>query len=589
MQFIKKIDHLKWLKLGLAISIFSIGYLITMFYFQINQLNENHKRIVICNTLSNNFLTLESQIDHETYFAQSQLLNLNISTQNTSLENKYIEEFIQDNKNLNELDSEFSDKIKETKTLLRDFLNSKNQLIKSNSISNTSHFNRSVYKLQQNIINYNELLVRKSNYYNNNYQKLIGQTKTSGFLIALISLVIFVLSYVKMNEDLLELKKINDEVVFMNQTLNNAEMVAGFGSWKVNIEENRYVLSDNFYRLVGVEPKGFEASLENIMRFMHPDDKEMVQKLHKDSFGTKESTTISYRYLLDDGTIRHMVSVGKFLNNSKGQLIKIGVNQDITELMKKSKELEEKNSKLISMNSELESFNNIVGHDLQEPLRKIQMFISRIESKEFLETSSETTIVYFGKIRSAAERMQNLMTDLVNYTRTIKGDRIFEQVDLNTVFEEITEELSLIIEEKNAKISIDHLPTVLGTRFQIQQLFINLISNALKYVKPDVSPMIEVKIEEFLIEIVNEKSISSNDYHKITVSDNGIGFEQQHADKIFMLFKRLETDQTYKGTGLGLAICKKIVDNNNGLITALGVPDKGSVFTVYLPKKTNLS
>ena len=160
---------------------------------------------------------------------------------------------------------------------------------------------------------------------------------------------------------------------------------------------------------------------------------------------------------------------------------------------------------------------------------------------------------------------------------------------MNTVFEEIIEELSLTIEEKNAHISIDHLPTVLGTRFQIQQLFINLVSNALKYVKSDVSPIITIKVEEFNTEIVNKKSISSNDYHKITVSDNGIGFEQQHADKIFMLFKRLETDQTYKGTGLGLAICKKIVDNNNGLITAVGVPGNGSVFTVYLPKTTNLS
>ena len=256
--------------------------------------------------------------------------------------------------------------------------------------------------------------------------------------------------------------------------------------------------------------------------------------------------------------------------------------------MKKSKELEDKNAKLIIINSELESFNNIVGHDLQEPLRKIQMFISRIESKEFLETSSETTVGYFSKIKLAAQRMQNLMTDLVNYTRTVKADRIFEQVDLNEIFGEITEELSLIIEEKQAKISIDQLPTILGTRFQIQQLFINLVSNALKYVKPDVRPVIDVRLVHFDNEIVNGKRIDALDYYKITVSDNGIGFEQKHADKIFLLFKRLETDESYKGTGLGLAICKKIVDNNNGLITAVGIPDKGSVFTVYLPKRMNL-
>lgn len=589
MAFIKKIDHLKWLKLGLAISIFSIGYLITMFYFQINQLNANHKRIVICNSLNINFINLQSKIEQDSYNTQSQLLNLNLSSQKAQIDNNYIALFIEKNKNLNQIDNGFYFKFNDTKTLLKDYIKSKNQLLNVKTIRNINHYNRSVYNLTDNIKNYSEYLETKISSYSHKYEELIVQTKTSGFLIALISLVIFVLSYVKMNEDLLELKKINDEVVFMNETLSNAEMVAGFGSWKINMVENRYILSDNFYRLVGLKPKTFDATLEKIMELIHPEDREAVENLHKNSFATKESTTITYRYLLPNGTIRYMVSVGKFLNNSKGELVKIGVNQDVTELMKKSKELEEKNLKLTAMNSELESFNNIVGHDLQEPLRKIQMFISRIETKEFLETSSEITVGYFDKIKLAAQRMQNLMTELVNYTRTIKGDRIFEQVDLNTIFTEILEELSLTIEEKNAQISVDHLPTVLGTRFQIQQLFINLVSNALKYVKLNLEPIIAIRIEQFNTEIVNDKSISSKDYYKITVSDNGIGFEQQHADKIFMLFKRLETDQTYKGTGLGLAICKKIVDNNNGLITAVGVPDKGSVFTVYLPKKTNLN
>ena len=133
------------------------------------------------------------------------------------------------------------------------------------------------------------------------------------------------------------------------------------------------------------------------------------------------------------------------------------------------------------------------------------------------------------------------------------------------------------------------MPTILGTRFQIQQLFINLVSNALKYVKQGISPVIDIRLENFDNELVNEKVISGKDFHKITVSDNGIGFEQKHADKIFMLFKRLETDDSYKGTGLGLAICKKIVDNNNGVITAVGVPEQGSVFTVYLPNHMNLN
>jgi PAS domain S-box-containing protein len=391
-----------------------------------------------------------------------------------------------------------------------------------------------------------------------------------------------------MNGDVNKLKKVNDDLLFLNKTLSNAEMIAGFGSWKVNVFKNTYHFSDNFYRLIGVMPNEFDAELNNVMDYIHPEDREEVLKQHKESFVTEKNSTIVYRYLLSDGTIKHMESVGKFMHNAKGELVKIGVNRDVTELMKKSTELEEKNEKLISINSELESFNNIVGHDLQEPLRKIQMFISRIESNEFKETASETTVLYFEKIKTSAQRMQNLMTDLVDYTRTIKGDRIFERIDLNLILEEIIDELSSTIEEKNAIITVDNLPSIVGTRFQIQQLFTNLISNSLKYLTPYVTPIIRVQLENFNKEVVNDKFIFGKDYYKITVTDNGIGFEQKYADIIFMLFKRLATDLSYEGTGLGLAICKKIVDSNNGLITANGVPNVGSIFSIYLPKNNTV-
>lgn len=590
MNFLKKLDHLKLLQFALGISIFSVGYLITMFYFQMKELKEFKQRIVQYNNASLNILHFETDIERDFFYVKNQINTVSNTVTNSQINNQYITNFSKKNKFLNSLETLklYNDK---TKNLFKEYISIRNELVISNSVIELINLETVQNDLIKDLENQSIYLQNKIEEYNQNYDKMIDNSKTSGFLIALISLVIFVLAYVKMNEDLYKLQKINDEIVFMNQTLSNAEKVAGFGSWKVNTVENRYIFSDNFYRLIGEEPKSFSPSLDGIVNFIHPDDRERVKNSHLESFKNKDKkpTNIVYRYLLKDGTIKYILTVGKFLHNSKGELVKIGVNQDITELMIKSKELEDKNLKLIAINSELESFNNIVGHDLQEPLRKIQMFISRIESKQFLETSSETTIGYFERIKSAAQRMQNLMTDLVDYTRTIKGDRIFEQVDLNEIFEEITEELSLIIEEKNAKITIDQLPTILGTRFQIQQLFINLVSNALKYVKQGISPVIDIRLENFDNELVNEKVISGKDFHKITVSDNGIGFEQKHADKIFMLFKRLETDDSYKGTGLGLAICKKIVDNNNGVITAVGVPEQGSVFTVYLPNHMNLN
>ncbi|WP_432670816.1 sensor histidine kinase [Flavobacterium sp. SM2513] len=547
-------------------------------------LKDFKQRIVMYNTASINILHLESEIERDSYFTQTQVLNHSIFSQQTNLDSKYIATFFEKNNFLNSLDGKVLTKNNELKASLESYKEAKNQIFTENSVKNTSNFNSTVYELREDINNYSKYLESKIRSYNDNYDKMIESSKTSGFLIALISLVIFVLAYVKMYEDLDKLKTINDEIRFINKTLNNAEMVAGFGSWKINTVKNTLLLSDNFYRLIGCEPKSFEPSMKTIMEFIHPEDREEVSRLHYETLSNKQASTITYRYLLPDGTIRHMVSVGKFLNNSKGHLVKIGVNQDITELMKKTHELEENNSKLVAINSELESFNNIVSHDLQEPLRKIQMFISRIESKEFLEKSAETTISYFSKIKFAAQRMQNLMTDLVDYTRTIKADRKVENVNLNIVLNEILEELAFTIEEKKAHITIGKLPVILGTQFQIQQLFINLISNAIKYVSPNVSPIISIQLENFHKEVVNSKTISGNNYYKITVTDNGIGFEQQYAEMIFMLFKRLDTNHAYKGTGLGLAICKKIVDNHKGFITATSKINESSVFSIYLPK-----
>lgn len=589
MNFLKKLDHSKLLKFALGISIFSVGYLITMFYFQMQDLKDYKQQIVIYNNVSTAVLHLEAELERDVYLVQNIVLNKRSLDKQLRTNDKYIASLKQNIANLNVNDNALTQQNSTLLALSNEYKVVKDQMFNNSTSENINKFNKVANKFSKALREYSAYIEVKIKDHNLNYDQLFENSKTSGFIIALISLVIFVLAFVRMAEDIENLKRTNGEILFINQTLNNAEMVAGFGSWKFNPVENTFILSDNFYRLLGLEPRAFEPTLAKIMEFIHPNDREEVMELHEKSLHSKEPSAITYRYLLEDGTVRHMVSVGKFLQNAKGQTVKVGVNQDITELMKKTRELEEKNLKLVSINSELESFNNIVGHDLQEPLRKIQMFISRIESKEFLETASEISITYFDKIKSAAQRMQNLMNDLLNYTTTIKGDRIFEQVDLNTVFEEILEELSLTIEEKSAKITVDNLPTILGTKFQIQQLFVNLISNALKYVKPGVPPIISVQLEDFTKETVNEKTICSGDYYKITVTDNGIGFEQKHVDKIFMLFKRLETDQTYKGTGLGLAICKKIVDNNNGMITAVGVLNQGSVFTVYLPKNMNLS
>lgn len=421
--------------------------------------------------------------------------------------------------------------------------------------------------------------------HNDNHQFELQDSIISAFLLVILSLLILLLSFNKMNVDIYELKKTNDELKFLNHSFNNAEKVAGFGHWKINLDTNVYTYSDNFFRLLGVEPQSFTPSLENIIKYIHPDDLEYVMSKHNESLQNFNSTSLMYRFILPDGSVRYVLSVGSFTKNGKGQMVKTGVNIDMTDQYKKTIELEEYNKELKTINEELESFNNIVSHDLQEPLHKIQMFISRIETKE-METISDQGKVYFAKIKTSAYKMQNLLIDLVNYSRTVKGDKVFEETDLNVLIPQVVDDLSSDIEEKNAEIVLGHLPSLQVIPFQIDQLFVNLITNSLKYSREDLAPKINIFSEKILEnEVYNNELINDEEYYKIVVRDNGIGFKQEYADKIFVLFQRLETDSKYTGTGIGLAICKRIVDNHKGFIKVRSQPNEGAEFAVFLPKK----
>ena len=264
--------------------------------------------------------------------------------------------------------------------------------------------------------------------------------------------------------------------------------------------------------------------------------------------------------------------------------------KDITEEKKTKTQLDELNQKLVLQNeilertnTELASFSYVASHDLQEPLRKILSFSTLILNKE-KELFSDQTKDYFSRITSAASRMQTLIDDLLNYSRISTSDIEFKVTDLNKVLQQAKDYLSDIIEETNATIEAQTLPALPVVPFQIQQLFQNIIGNAVKYSKKEVKPSITVTCAT-----VEGKEINSNEakpklkYYQISIIDNGIGFEQEHAQKIFELFQRLHGRSEYKGTGIGLAICKKIVQNHCGIITAKGQPDIGSTFNIYFP------
>jgi len=426
--------------------------------------------------------------------------------------------------------------------------------------------------------------VNKLKIHNINHRYDIETSTITAFSLTIIVLVVLLFSLSKVNYDYQKAKKLNKELNFATQIADNAEKIAGISHWKVNVHTGRYFYSDNFFRILGLDTIAKNIGPEYFAKYIHPDDIEEIMKLHNDSMKDYTATSFVYRIIRPNGEIRYINSTGDFTKNAKGELVKVGVSIDVTEEYTSKLALQEKNKSLVAINAELESFNQIVSHDLQEPLRKIQMFISRIQDTEW-DTISEKGKDYFGKINASANRMQNLMMDLVNYSRTIKDNKIFVKTNLNDVLDEVLQELAVNIEEKQAKIKVGALPKVNIIQFQIHQLFVNLISNSLKYSKENVAPIIKISTEKIATEEKHDDLIiTDKKYHKIIVSDNGIGFKQEFSDKIFQLFKRLETEMDYSGTGLGLAICKKIVENHNGFIKADGIPGSGAIFTIYLPK-----
>ena len=250
-------------------------------------------------------------------------------------------------------------------------------------------------------------------------------------------------------------------------------------------------------------------------------------------------------------------------------------------LLESNDSLKDSNDSLAKMNKELESFTYISSHDLQEPLRKIQTFISRIIEME--DHLSENGKNYLNRTQESAFRMQNLIRDLLAYSRLKTEIFPIENWDLKSLVEDVKSDLDEEIDEKNVSIEVLGESEIKIIVSQFRQLLTNLISNSIKFSDKEA---IRITIENKTVkgsEIPEEDEIlKDNFYSKITVSDNGVGFEPQFRDRIFEVFQRLH-DKKFEGTGIGLAIVKKIVENHNGFISADGKVSEGATFTIYIP------
>lgn len=335
----------------------------------------------------------------------------------------------------------------------------------------------------------------------------------------------------------------------------------------------------------------------------HPDDFAATNKTWQICFKYGKPFTAQARLRSKkDGTfLWHLISIQPVKNESNtiiqwtGFFVDINAQKIVGETLKDNAELnaakktlvdsqrllKEKIGELNTSNSELEQFAYIASHDLQEPLRKISTFSTLLEAK--LENLDPETRMYFSKIVASSVQMKNQIKDVLEWSGFAKAKEKFSPVDLNEIVESVKSDLEILIQEKKAVVDTSSLPLVHGAPLQLVRLFSNLVRNAIKFC--DKAPVITIRYKNLSLgEVRLRKQLDKSlRYAEVTVSDNGIGFEQEFADHIFKIFQRLNGHERYEGTGIGLSICRKIAENHKGEIYATGKPGMGATFTIILP------
>ncbi|GAB4036354.1 hybrid sensor histidine kinase/response regulator [Spirosoma gilvum] len=326
---------------------------------------------------------------------------------------------------------------------------------------------------------------------------------------------------------------------------------------------------------------------------MHPDDEGVCADWHLalergDEFAREvrlqELGSDDYRYHLlriipieRDGSRVRWIGTFTDIHPQKqvAELLEQQVNLRTSELLLKNTELEQ-------TNHELQQFTWVVSHDLKEPLRKIQLLNDTIRER-YLKDNPEAVLYLDRSIRSSA-RMAELIKDLLTYSQLSEPEP-FQATDLNVLVQELLLDFDDQISKKGAILTIDSLPVLDAIPMRLRQVFQNLLSNALKFTKPDEPPVIHIQAERVATKAIDAAPSSEGDYYRITFTDNGIGFDEKFLNRIFIIFQRLHNRTSYEGTGIGLAIAKKNIDKHHGLISAHSRIDEGASFILILPIK----
>jgi len=387
-------------------------------------------------------------------------------------------------------------------------------------------------------------------------------------------------------QDVTERRKFEEQLTEREERFRTLANSIAQLAWIADAAGEIYWYNQRFYDYAGIAPgQTGQQSWEDLL---HPDYAAMTAETIQRGWANREPWELTIPLRGGDGHYRWFLSRVFPLKDNEGNVVQwIGTGTDITEQKEAAAILEEKvkerTRELELRNQELEQFSYVSHHDLQEPLRKILIFTDMVKT-EAAERLSPAGQKRLDKVIDAAQRMSSALRDVLNLAHLSREEQ-FEVVNLNDILRAVLADLELLIQEKGARISSDKLPVISAIPQQMHQLFYNLVNNALKFSRPDVPPEIAVRCHiPGLDELRDQPELDiRKPYYRISVSDNGIGFNSDAAGKIFVMFQRLHSKESYAGTGIGLALCRKVVQNHGGKIWAESSEDNGATFHVLLP------
>lgn len=390
-------------------------------------------------------------------------------------------------------------------------------------------------------------------------------------------------------EDITIQQNLSEELARSKHSFGLLEEMLQCGSWEYDLIDHYLTCSNGTKRLFGYEtgelPEKIPTSF--FKAHFHQDDLDIAEEIEQKIISLEGiNEHYNWRIIAKDGQMKYLEGKGMLLPDKKGNYTKLlAATADITILKTYEAKLEQKINDLKKSNQNLEQFAYIASHDLQEPLRKISAFGERL-SKKYSGQLGEEGLLYLNRMTDASVRMKLLIDNLLSYSRTTRKVDDFKETNLNLILKDVLNDLELKIEDKNVGIISGNLPTLEAIPSQMNQLFMNLISNAIKFSKTEERPSIEITAKTPSPEELSAHNLLEiNEYIRISIKDNGMGFEMEFAEKIFEIFQRLHGRSAFEGSGIGLAICKKIAENHEGVIFARSEPEVGTEFVIILPRK----